>query len=190
MTLVEVMVAMLILAMVMAAVFTSFITAERVTEVTVTNTQVNAIVQGYMEQILAMNYTSLNLSPAAGTAITGSYSTTSANLIPTQLNQATANTLVLSPLPVINPTTLATSVNSGAVPSGVYDNVVTYSINRTNDLTLHLWVWVQDLTPSGVTPIQQVLGITIVYMTQTSFGGKSRYAVGSVRDMRSLVPTD
>ena len=190
MTLVEVMVATLILAIVTAAVFSAFVTAERLTEVTVTSTQVNAIVQGYLEQILAVNYTSLNLSAAAGTVITGSYSTNSINLIPLQQNQTTTTTLVLSPLPRLNPTSLTTSFNSGAVPSGVFDNTLTYSINRPNDLTLHLWVWVEDLTPAGVTPIQQVEGITIIYLATTSFGGKSRYAIGSVRDMRSIVPTD
>jgi len=56
------------------------------------------------------------------------------------------------------------------------------------DLKLNLWIWVKDLTAS--TPnATYVYGITIIYTYQYRDGARTRYVMGSIRNIRSLVPT-
>jgi hypothetical protein len=56
------------------------------------------------------------------------------------------------------------------------------------DLHLNIWVWVQDLT--GTTPnAALVYGITIIYTWQYQDGNNTRYIMGTVRTIRSAVPT-
>ena len=185
MTLAEIIVAMGILSFVVAGTYGSFLTARRLTEATVYKSASTAAVQGYLEQIKNMDYTLVYLSPVAGTAMTGNYSITSGNFIATQADETTTDNLVLSPLPRLS----ASSVSVGTVPSAVYDNVKVFTVNRANDLTIHVWVWVEDMTPTGVTPPQQVKGITMVYMTEFRDGGNKRFEISSLRTFRSQVPT-
>ena len=188
MTLVEIMVAMTVLVFIMSTVFYAFILARRITEGAIFNVSTNSIVQGYVEQIKNMDYASVSISPASGTSTTSSsYSTSSANKILTQLDETTADTLVLSPLPVVNPATLTASTGTG--PAGYYPNVKTFTVSRANDLTLTIWLWVEDKTPSTASATQQVKGLTLIYLSSYFDGSRTRYAIGSVHSMRSLVPT-
>jgi Tfp pilus assembly protein PilV len=58
----------------------------------------------------------------------------------------------------------------------------------TTDMHLNLWVWVTDL--SGTTTYaQKTYGITIIYTWQFLDGNRIRYTVGSVRSVRSSVPS-
>jgi type II secretory pathway pseudopilin PulG len=68
-------------------------------------------------------------------------------------------------------------------------NGVPGSTTGNNDLHLNLWVWVQDLSNSTTTNAKQVYGITIIYTWQYLDGGRTRYAIGSVRNIRSIVPS-
>lgn len=185
MTLVEIIVATGILSFVIATSLGSFMTARRLTEATIFKSAATAAVQGYLEQIKNMDYALVYTSPVAGTSMSGNYSTTATNFISTQADEVTTDNLVLSPLPRLS----SSSVTVGTVPSAVYDNVKTFTVTRTNDLTIHIWVWVEDMTPSGVTPTQQVKGITLLYMTEYSDGATKRYEVSSLRTFRSQVPT-
>jgi hypothetical protein len=56
------------------------------------------------------------------------------------------------------------------------------------DLHLNMWVWVQDL--SGTTAnATQVYGITVIYTWQYVDGKRIRYVMGTVRSIRSAVPS-
>jgi type II secretory pathway pseudopilin PulG len=188
MTLVEIMVAMTIIVFVMSTVFYSFLLARRLSEAAIFNESTNSIVQGYIEQIKNMDYASVNISATAGTSTTSSsYSTSSANKILTMLDEATADTIVLSPLPVVNPATLTASTGTG--PVGYYPNVKTFTVSRASDLTITLWLWVEDKTPSSSGTTQQIKGLTLIYLSSYFDGSRTRHAIGSVHSMRSLVPT-
>ena len=68
-------------------------------------------------------------------------------------------------------------------------NGVVSTTTGKNDLHLNLWVWVQDLSGSTTTNAKQVYGITIIYTWQYLDGGRTRYAISSVRSVRSVVPS-
>jgi len=68
-------------------------------------------------------------------------------------------------------------------------NGVISSTTGMKDLHLNLWVWVQDLSGSTTVNAKQVFGITIIYTWQYLDGGRTRYAIGSVSNIRSTVPS-
>jgi type II secretory pathway pseudopilin PulG len=57
-----------------------------------------------------------------------------------------------------------------------------------NDLKMNVWVWITDLSASG-TAAQKVYGITVIYTWQYRDGGQPKYILGTVRAIRSTVPT-
>ena len=57
-----------------------------------------------------------------------------------------------------------------------------------NDLHMNLWIWISDLTGT-TTYARQTYGITIIYTWQFIDGGRIRYATGSVRTIRSNIPS-
>jgi hypothetical protein len=186
MTLAEIIVAMGIMSFMVAGSYAAFLTVRRLTEATVYNSAATATVQGYLEQIKNMDFSLVPLSPVAGTSMTGTYATTVANQIQTELDDIpTYDILVLSPLPRLNPSTLT----PGTVPATVYDNVKTFTVTRANDLRIHVWVWVEDMTPASATATQQVKGLTIIYMTEFTEGKNVHYEIDSLRTFRSQVPT-
>ena len=83
-----------------------------------------------------------------------------------------------------------------AWPSAIAANYATATSNGVvstttgkNDLHLNLWVWVKDLSGSTTANAKQVYGITIIYTWQYLDGGRIRYAIGSVSNIRSIVPS-
>jgi type II secretory pathway pseudopilin PulG len=186
MTLVEIMVAMGILAFMVAGTYSAFLTGRRLTEATIYKSAATATVQGYLEQIKNMDFALVPLSPVAGTSMTGTYATTVANQIQTELDDIpTYDILVLSPLPRL----VASTLTPGTVPSAVYDNLKTFTVTRPNDLKIHIWVWVEDMTPASATATQQVKGLTIIYMTEMRDGNNVHTEIDSLRTFRSQVPT-
>jgi hypothetical protein len=75
------------------------------------------------------------------------------------------------------------------VPSGVYDNIKVFDVNRASDLTIHIWIWIQDATPTGFGATQQAKAITLLYMWQIRDGSTTRSYTGMIKNLRSLVPT-
>jgi prepilin-type N-terminal cleavage/methylation domain-containing protein len=71
----------------------------------------------------------------------------------------------------------------------VWPNATTYPTTQVGktDLKMNVWVWVSDLSVS--TTAQKVFGITLIYTWQYLDGGRIRYHMGSVRTVRSTVPT-
>jgi hypothetical protein len=184
MTLVEVATAIGLIAMISTSLIAASILTRRLTEVAVYQSSVAAIMQGYLEQIKNMPYDMLPLSPPAGTSMTASTYVSQYSLA-TQKDDVTADPLILSPLAPLTPA----SLSPPAVPSSVYGNVKMFDVNRASDLTLHIWVWIQDLTPGGYGATQQAKVITIVYMWQIQDGTNTRSFTGMIKNLRSLVPT-
>jgi prepilin-type N-terminal cleavage/methylation domain-containing protein len=184
MTLVEVVTALALIAVMSTSLIAASILTRRLTEIAVYQSSVASIMQGYLEQIKNMPYDMLPLSPPAGTSMTdttyvGMYS------LATQKDDVTADPLVLSPLSPLNPANVA----KPNVPSGVYDNLKVFDVNRAADLSIHIWVWVQDSTPSGYGATQQAKAITLLYMWQIQDGSTLRSYTGVIKNLRSLVPT-
>ena len=183
MTLVEIIISMCVIALTSTSLIATSILARRLTELAVYQSSVGAIMQGYLEQIKNMPYDTLPLSPAAGTSMTGTYSTI--YNLPTLKDDVTPDPLIVSPLSPLSPA----SITLGTVPSTVYDNSKTFDLNRAADLTLHIWVWIQDLTPSGYGATQQAKALTLLYTWQIQDGSTTRYYSGIIKNVRSLVPT-
>jgi hypothetical protein len=184
MTLVEVVTALGLIALMSTSLITASILARRLTEVAVYNSSVASIMQGYLEQIKNMPYDMLPISPASGTSMSAS-SYTSLYSLATQKDDVTADPLILSPLSALT----LSSVHPPAIPSAVYDNSKTFDVNRAADLTVHIWVWIEDVTPSGYGATQQAKALTLLYMWQIQDGSTTRSYPGVIKNLRSLVPT-
>lgn len=61
------------------------------------------------------------------------------------------------------------------------------TVGRTH-LKMNIWVWVTDLTGSS-SSAQRVFGVTLIYTWQYLDGGRVKYHLGTVRTIRSTVPT-
>jgi len=184
MTLVEVATAVGLIALISTSLIAASILTRRLTEIAVYQSSVAAIMQGYLEQVKNMPYDMLPLSPPSGTSTSGSTYASSYSLA-TQKDDVTADPLILSPLSPLTPA----SLSPPTIPSGVYDNVKTFEVNRANDLTIHIWVWIEDLTPGGYGATQQAKVITLVYLWQIQDGNNTRSYTGMIKNLRSLVPT-
>jgi len=57
-----------------------------------------------------------------------------------------------------------------------------------NDLHLNLWVWISDLSGTS-TYAKKTYGITVIYTWQFRDGKNIRYAIGTVRTIRSNIPS-
>jgi hypothetical protein len=184
MTLVEVVVAVGLIAIVSTSLIATSILARRLTEIAVYQSSVASIMQGYLEQIKNMPYDMLPLSPPNGTSMAeGTY--TSMYKLATQKDDVTADPLYLSPLAPLTPA----NISPPNVPAAVYDNVKVFDVNRASDLTIHIWVWIEDKTPAGFGATQQAKAITLVYMWQIQDGSTTRSYTGMIKNLRSLVPT-
>jgi hypothetical protein len=185
MSLVEVMMGIAVITIVSISLLATLVQTRRMTELCLYQNAAVSITQGYIEQIKNVPYDTIPLSPTEGTDMTAAgYATT--YFLPTQKDDVTLDPIVLSPLPVINPD----NVDPDTPPtSGAYANVKVFDVNRTGDLTLHLYAWVEDRTPGGVTPTQQLKGISILYLWQFRDGARTHAFMGTVRTLRSIVPT-
>ena len=183
-TLFEIAIAMSFISVISLSLIAASVLIRRLTEVSVYQASVAAIVQGYVEQIKNMPYTVLPISPASGTNMAGS-TYTSLYSITTQKDDTTSDALVLSPLPALVPSNLSPPT----IPSAVYDNSKTFDVNRAGDLSMHIWVWIEDKTPSGYGATQQAKAIAILYMWQIQDGSTTRSYTGMIKSLRSLVPT-
>lgn len=211
-TLVELTVSMTILAMLMIGVIAVLIQSRRLTEGSIYQNSATTIVQGYIEQMKNMELSDLPYYTSAGVLVPGSGTTadtslpyynytsdtpvngpksgcTANNDISTRLDEANRDPLFISSG---TPPDTSTIIPGAAAPSGVIDNVklidINHSDNKSDDLQLRLWVWVQDMTGSGINATT-VRSITIIYQWRVKDGTRFRYSLGSVRTIRSNVPT-
>lgn len=230
MTLVEVTLAMAILAMLLGGILAALIQSRRLTEGSVSQNSALTIVQGYMEQMKNMDLKDVVNSPTDPAS--GGVPDLSGNFyIPTRLKDPPTSgsdngldalqTSTGTPPPLsaftpgITPATNPSgsgvikdnlkdfSDNSGstgaastwaAIWPGRQNDPVSTQVTGTTftpcpgDLHLNIWVWIQDL--SGTTAYaSKVYAITVIYTWQFQDGKKTRYIMGTVRSIRSAVPT-
>ena len=212
-TIVEIAVSMTILALVMIGIIAVMVQSRRTTEGSIYQNSANTIVQGYIEQMKNMELSDLPYYTREGSLVAGSGTATDANLayylytsnaltagpqsgctannsIPTRFDESTRDPLFISSG---TPPDIATIRPGAAAPSGVVDNVKLVDINQTpstnlDDLQIRLWVWIQDLT-DGAVGATTVRSITVIYQWRVKDGSRFRYSIGTVRTIRSDVPT-
>ena len=174
-TMVEVMVSLGVLAMLMLGLFAALLQSRRLTEASIYQNSANTVIQGYIEQMKNMEFEELSRA-----------------VIPTRLDEATLDPLTPSTVAIINPNTVVL----GTVPTGVTNNVKVVDVNNTptittDDLTLNIWIWVQGMDSPAAASLAQsrVLGITMIYVWEHRDGQQIRRFLGTVRTIRSFVPT-
>lgn len=188
-TLVEIVIASVLLSIGVIAVFGSLLHARRLSEGSIYQNAAMTVVQGYIEQMKNMEFTDLPYTNSAGTVVAGSGATSTQ--VPTRLNATTLDPLIISTTTAI-PALSTINVTASTV-TGVTDNIKTIDVNSTpsntvDDMRLNLRVWIQDISDSSISATQ-VRSITIHYAWQGGAGSRSQTFRSSVRTIRSAVPT-
>ena len=180
MTLAEVMISLSILLMIFAGLLATIIQSRRLTEGSVRRSLATQICAGYLEQIKAMSTSSLLQNP-----------------VQTQDNQSTNDYIY----PSTGTPPSITSFNPGSTPSGCVDNLKDFPMYTgsssgtssswasiwpgatstpattpyTNDLHLNIWLWVTDMSTSGVTNSGTAYAVTMIYTWRVNDGGRVKY---------------
>jgi type II secretory pathway pseudopilin PulG len=221
-TLVEVVIALLILALALGGVLAALVQSRRLTEGSVSQNSALTVVQRYVEQMKNMELKKI-VNSATDPASGGTPNLGSSFTINTRYKEPPSSGADdgLDPLQTSTgtPPDLST-LTPGVTPSGVVDNLKDFPDNSgtqgaatawstiwpgarnyptpsslvqtstayPGDLHLNMWVWVKDL--SGTTSnAAEVYGITVIYTWQYKDGAKVRYLMGTVRSIRSAVPS-
>ena len=214
MTLVEVMVAMGVMSILITGILAALLQTRRLASASVAQNCAITIVQGYVEQLKNIPLQQfVNANPVD---TQNSPNLTTSFVLPTMKDQSNT-TIQLSTTP--SSVSLATLMGSpyGVTPAGVYDNLQTFdmdlltagtgttwaaiwpganttltpypgTIPRTTDLRMNFWVQVRDLTPAASSRCK-AYGFIIVYTWQYVDGGRIKFAMDSVRSIRSAVQT-
>ncbi|HYC72498.1 MAG TPA: hypothetical protein VEB66_14915 [Opitutaceae bacterium] len=196
-TLVEVMVSLTLLATVMVGFISTFVQSRRTTESSVLHAAATALVYGMVEQIKALDYTtllpSMEVDPDAPDAIEDDVP-----YIRVRVNQDLTVWLRCvytpapedgsDPTPAAPTSTPATTV--AAADIGAIDNFIgsiplsTVTGTTSQDLSLNLWVWVDEI-PNEDHDVTEVKRVTIVYTYSYLDGSVERV----VRDRESFIRT-
>lgn len=128
MTLVEIMVAMGVLALAMGGIFAALMQSRRLTEGSVVQGSVLTLVQGYVEQIKNMELAQM----VGGTDLKGLPVLASSSFtIPTLLDDTHPDPLVAIPVPVGGTAPPAmSSLTPGVTPTGLIDNLKNFDIAK------------------------------------------------------------
>jgi len=233
MTLMEVVMALSIMAVVMAGILATFMQTRRLASASIAQNCAITIVQGYIEQLKGLPLK--DFVNALPTDTQNLPNLTTSYLLPTRKDQTTQvnpaddppNGLQTTPSTVPLATLMGAMATPGTTPALVVDNLQSFDMdsrgatgtttwnlvwphantaltpypaydarypNNTNptpgksDLHMNFWVQITDLTPSA-TPLCKAYGVVIVYTWQYVDGGRVRYAMDSVRTVRSAVQT-
>lgn len=199
-TLVEIMVAIGVLAMLAGGMLATLIQSRNFTEGSLYQNTANSIMQGYIEQIKNMEFTDLPYTTPAGVVVPGPVAGQPATLLTRGVARVTgvggAMENIIDPLTISTATTIPNQSNLllSSTPVGIIDNVKTFDINNTpdneaDDLRLRIWIWIQDIS-NPATDATQVRGVTILYSWRPNNDtSTARAFVGTVRTIRSAVPT-
>ncbi len=172
--------------------------SRRMTEGSINQNSAIIVVQGYLEQIKNMEFSDLPYLKADGTIQAGVLPADTTTT-PTRYgintrssgDELTPDILYVSSGTPPNPSTV---VGGAAAPTGIYDNTRSLEINTavdtasTDNLQLRIWVWVRDITDNSI-DATNVRSITMIYQYRVADGKRARWFVGSVRNIRSDVPT-
>jgi type II secretory pathway pseudopilin PulG len=214
MTLVEVAVAVGVLAMLLGGILTSLVQMRRQAAASVAQNTALTIVQGYIEQIKNIPLQQfVNSDPADkqnNPRLTVSFA------LPTLKDQnATVVPLLTTPSTVALYT--LTGAKPGVTPNGVVDNLQSFDLDSREvagtatwatiwpganssltpypttipgktDLRVNFWVQISDLTPTSAAQ-SKVYSVVIVYTWQYLDGAVTKYRTDSVRTLRSAVQT-
>ena len=214
MTLVEVIVAVGVLAMMLGGILSSLVQMRRQAAASVAQNCALTIVQGYIEQIknipLQQFVNSDPFDQQNNPRLTVSFA------LPTLKEQAVSSIQLRTTPSTVALSTL-TGARPGVTPTGVVDNLQSFDMDSRllpgtaswatvwpganasltaypttvpgkTDLRMNFWVQISDLSPTS--PAQtKVYGVVIVYTWQHLDGGVIKYRMDSVRTMRSVVQT-
>lgn len=189
-TLVEVMVSLTLMATVMLGFIGTFVQSRRVTEASVLHAAASSMIYGIVEQIKGQEYSSLlpsttdDTMPDDPSTILGV-----APFVRVRINQdrvvwlrTVYTQLTDSPNTPKGPTTTpapsASNIGVGADGSDAIDNFLgalplsTVTGTASQQLSLNVWLWVDELTPTG--DVSEVKKVTIIYTYSYMDGGKER----------------
>lgn len=198
-TLVEVMVAVLVLAMFVGGMLATLIQSRNLTEGSIYQNSANTIMHGYVEQIKNMEFTDLPYTSGT-TLVPGSVAGAASTILTRGVRRVSGADgkmeNITDPLLISTSATIPapSAILAANTPSGVADNIKLYDINNTpgneaDDLRLRVWIWVRDLSDSS-TDATNLRGITILYSWRpNNTTSNARSFVGTVRTIRSAVPT-
>ena len=214
MTLVEVAVAMGVMSVMMAGILAALMQTRRLASASVAQNCAITIVQGYIEQLKNLPLQQFVNANAVDTQNNPNLTTSFA--LPTMKDQSNLGIQLNTTPSTVSLATL-TNATPGVTPAGVYDNLQTFDMDlltagsattwaaiwpgantaltpypstapRTTDLRMNFWVQISDLSP-GASPRCKAYGFIIVYTWQYVDGGRMRFAMDSVRSIRSAVQT-
>ncbi|MFI5356216.1 MAG: prepilin-type N-terminal cleavage/methylation domain-containing protein [Opitutales bacterium] len=167
-TLIEVMIAMFILATVLMAFLGAFIQARRISESSVMHAAATSLVYGIVEQIKGLSYSDLLPSTVADP---NAPVTTSPPYIRVRINQdlivwlqTVYTTAGNAPQgPTATPPVSATAASLGAIDNVIGPLPLSSIAGATSQkLTMHMWVWVDEV-PNSAQDVLDAKQITIVY---------------------------
>jgi len=217
MTLIEVVVALGVMSIMMASVLAALMQTRKLSSASVAQNCAITIVQGYIEQL--KNIPLQDFVHASPTDAQNNPQLTSSFILPTMKDPTTTadSGLQLSTTPSTIALTTLINATPGTTPTGVVDNLQTFDMDsRSNpgtttwaavwpnanttltaypsttpgntDLRMNFWIYISDLTPTATSKCK-AYGLVIVYTWQYLDGGRIRYAMDSVRTIRTAVQT-
>ena len=182
-TLVEVMVALVLMATLMVGFITAFIQSRRVTESSVLHAAATSMIYGIIEQIKQLDYNSLlpnyETDPFAPVAKTPPY-------IRVRINQSTVVWLKVvhtaapgTPVgPTSTPLPTATAASVGAIENFIGSiPLSTVTGTASQQINLDIWVWIDEI-PDSANDVSEVKKVTVVY-TYSYIDGR---ATRTIRD--------
>jgi prepilin-type N-terminal cleavage/methylation domain-containing protein len=191
-TLVEVMVALTLMATIMIGFIGSFLNSRRVTESSVLHAAATSLVYGVIEQMKGLDYTTLLPSNEVDTEAPDEIE----NLTPyvrVRINQDLTvwlQTVYTAAGATPRGPTTTPSASATAADVGAIDNFIgrlplsTVTGTASQDLSLNIWLWIDEI-PDVTRDVSEVKRITLVYTYSYLDGGRERV----VRDREVFLRT-
>lgn len=194
MTLVEVIIAMTLLATVMVGFIGAFLQSRRFTESSVLHSACTSLVFGLVEQMKGLDYTTLLPSYDVDTDAPDDIEN-SPPYIRLRVNQDltvwlrvvhTPWTATSTPqAPTTTPSTAATAASVGAIDNFIGSiPLSTVTGTAAQDLSLNLWVWIDEIPDTG-RDVSEVKKITVIYTYSFLDGSSTR----TIRDREVFLRT-
>lgn len=180
MTLVEVVYSMALVTLFTSGILASMLYSRRVSELAVRQNVAIELAQGYSEQIKNMGYEELVESAPTQATIDAN---PTLYVIKTMKDETTADYMALSPG---TPFSLAGFNAATATCPNLRSVVVNPANDRLLTMNMKFWVWVNDPTTEKQLQLKTV---TIHYAYEVKVTGGSKWYTGTVKSMRSRVPT-
>jgi hypothetical protein len=199
-TLVEVIVAATVLALLSVGLLATLIQSRNLTEGSIYQNSANTIMQGYVEQIKNMEFSDLPYTTPTGIVMPGSTIGAPSSILTRGVRRVAAagggtenitDILNISNAVIVPDSAL---ILEDETPPGVVENIKLFDLNNTpentaDDLRLRIWIWIKDLSGTS-TDATLVRGITVIYSWRPNNSTtNARSFVGTVRTIRSAVPT-